>query len=159
MPFPVSRLFQMDAPFYALQYAQDALILETWKSMIYRKADLSGLIFYIVTLKLPVLSYSFLGKAFASAEASTKSRKAWRRLVCIHNIINSLIFMNIILGTNQPLTFLTFLLEKWTYSLHTHRITQVHVYMQIVHKKIHKETQTCTQTDAQTLCYFLVVFC
>lgn len=155
MLFPVSRLFQ-DALFYVLQYAQGALIPETQKSMVCRTADLSGPIFYIVTPKLPVLSYNFLSKAFASAEASIKSRKVLKGLVHIHNIISSLIFINISLESTWSLTCLTFLLEKLTYSPHTHRITQAYVYMQIVHK-VNKETQTCTQTHAQT--QSLLLFC
>lgn len=94
-----------------------------------------------------VLSYGFLSKAFASAEDSIKSRKMLKGLVCLHNTINSLIFMNINLGSNQPLKCLNFLLEKWTYSLHTHRITQVHVDSTQTTQG-DRDIQTNTRTDS-----------
>lgn len=53
-----------DTAFYDLLYAYDASILETLESMRLRRVDLLGPVFYIVALKLSVVSYSFLSIMF-----------------------------------------------------------------------------------------------
>lgn len=149
---PVMQHFML---FYAS--AQDALILKTKKSIKLWRVDLSGYIFYIVALKLAIVSYSFFSVAFVSAK--TKKMLGFNFIYLFLQYYKLFKFYKDLSG----MEFIPSMLEVSSWKtvfilqcIFTLRITQAHVYTQIItYTKRHRQAYKQRLTGD---CFYSVLF-